>query len=86
VVGIRDPEKNHPGSGSRIFGPKKNTGSWIRIRNTVEKENFSIHSSVADPDHFDADPDPDPTSEKNRIRILFYIKFCNKIFLLKNGL
>jgi hypothetical protein len=28
-----------------------------------------VPSSVADPDHFDADPDPDPTSEKNEIRI-----------------
>jgi hypothetical protein len=30
---IRDPEKIHPGSGSRIQGVK-NTGSRIRIRNT----------------------------------------------------
>jgi hypothetical protein len=49
-----------------------------------------VLSSVANPDQFDADPDPDPdpTSEKNRIRIriLLYIKFCNKKFLLKNGL
>jgi hypothetical protein len=29
--------------------------------------------SVADPDHFDADPDP----------IMLYIKFCKKIFCLK---
>jgi hypothetical protein len=42
-------------------------------------------SSVADPDHFDADPDPepDPTSEKkpDLDPIMLYIKFCNKIFL-----
>jgi hypothetical protein len=44
----------------------------------------SNESSVADPDNFDADPDP--TSEINRIRILLYVKFCNKKFLLKNGL
>jgi hypothetical protein len=33
---IRDPEKIHPGSGSRIQGVKKHwsTGSWIRIHNT----------------------------------------------------
>jgi hypothetical protein len=40
---------------------------------------FTVFTSVADPDHFDAHPDPDPTSEKkpdpdltsekNRIRI-----------------
>jgi hypothetical protein len=41
-------------------------------------------TSVADTDNFDADPDP--TSEKNRIRIMLYVKFCNKKFLLKNGL
>jgi hypothetical protein len=52
--------------------------------------------SVADPDHFDADPDPDPTSEKkpdpdpdptsekkpDPDPTMLYIKFCNKIFLL----
>jgi hypothetical protein len=67
---------------------------------TLNLSNLSVISyhkllnSVADPDHFDADPDPDPTSEKTRmwIRILdpdpimLYIKFCNKIFLLKNSL
>jgi hypothetical protein len=50
----------------------------------------AVFFSVADPDHFDADPDP--TSEKNRMRIripdpgpiMLYIKFCNKIFLLNN--
>jgi hypothetical protein len=43
-----------------------------------------VKCSVTDPDNFDADPDP--TSEKNRIRILLYVKFCKKKFLLKNGL
>jgi hypothetical protein len=39
--------------------------------------------SVADSDHFDADPDP--TSEKpdaDPDPIMLYQKFCNKIFLL----
>jgi hypothetical protein len=49
--------------------------------NFLEK---SMMGSVADPDHFDADPNA--TSEKNRIRILLYIKFCTKKCLLKNGL
>jgi hypothetical protein len=40
--------------------------------------------SVADPDNSDADPDP--TSEKNRIQILLYVKYCNKKFLFKNAL
>jgi hypothetical protein len=59
---------------------------------------ITLATSVADPDHFDANPDPDPTSEKNRMRIririldpdadpiMLYIEFCNKIFLLENGL
>jgi hypothetical protein len=55
---------------------------------SVEKK-IALISIVADPDHFDADPDP--TSEKNGCgsgsdHALQYIKCCNKIFLLKNGL
>jgi hypothetical protein len=43
--------------------------------------------SVADPDHFDADPGLDPTSKKlDADPTMLYIKFYNKIFLLKNGL
>jgi hypothetical protein len=42
---------------------------------------ISPRSSVADPDNFDEDPDP--TSEKNRIRILLYVKFYNKKFSRK---
>jgi hypothetical protein len=55
-------------------------------------ENLCYLTSVADPDHFDADPDTDPTSEKARMRIrildqepdpiMLYIKFFSKIFLL----
>jgi hypothetical protein len=48
------------------------------------RKNNIAPTSVADPDNFDADPDQ--TSEKNRIRILLYVKICNKKFLLKNGL
>jgi hypothetical protein len=44
-----------------------------------------VKNSVADPDHFDMDQDP--TSEKTDADpIMLYIKFCNKIFMLKNGL
>jgi hypothetical protein len=38
-------------------------------------------SSVADPDDFR--PDPDPTFKNVRIRILTYINFFPKIFLMK---
>jgi hypothetical protein len=36
----------------------------VHIQCASDREKRSILSSVADPDHFDADPDPDPTSEK----------------------
>jgi hypothetical protein len=42
---------------------------------------FHIIISVADPDHFDADPDP--TSKKpDADPTMLYIEFCKKIFLL----
>jgi hypothetical protein len=42
---------------------------------------MNIRISVADPDHFDADPDP--TSEKKRVRILLHIKILKRNFFLK---
>jgi hypothetical protein len=56
----------------------------VIIMITLSSYHDEIVISVADPDDFDADPDP--TSEKNWIRILLYIKFCNKKVLLINGL
>jgi hypothetical protein len=46
-------------------------------------------SSVADPDDFDADPDPNyekPDPDLDPALCKIYVKFCNKKFLLKNGL
>jgi hypothetical protein len=65
------------------------TPGYIRITTVSDVissyiSTITVYGSVADPNNFDADPDP--TSEKNRIRILLYVKFCNKKFLLKNGL
>jgi hypothetical protein len=58
----------------------------LRLRNEETKISSTVTISVADLDNFDTDPDPDPTSEKNLIRILLNVKFCNKKFLLKNAL
>jgi hypothetical protein len=41
-----------------------------------------IAGSVADPDHFDADPDPTSEKKPDPDPTMLYIKFCNKIFLL----
>jgi hypothetical protein len=47
----------------------------------------SINTSVADLDHFDADPDPaNEKLDEDPDPIMLHIKFCNKIYLLKNGL
>jgi hypothetical protein len=53
-------------------------------RDVVDEGRAGPEASVADPDNVDADPDP--TSEKNQIWILLDVKFCDKKFLLKNGL
>jgi hypothetical protein len=46
------------------------------------------NAGVADLDHFDADPDPtyEKKPDADPDPIMLHIKFCNKIFLLKNSL
>jgi hypothetical protein len=62
-----------------------------KFKNVSELRAFTVMvsnrgTSVADPDHFDADPDPTSEKKPNADPIILHIKFCNKIFMLKNGL